>query len=298
LIVERIRPFHAKGIICGHHARQVGVLAHVFRRTTGTWIALQVYDRPPYIDAVEAGVYAVVCARFAANNVADLSNEVIDGLVAFWNRVSFGNKLLNSALISLAVAICGVLLSLLNAFALGIGRIKGTTILLVIFLLGNFLPQEALVYPLYYFSKALRLYDTKLAVILVFTVIQSAFGTYLLTSVFSEFPRELIEAAVIDGSNRFQLLTRIVLPLSIPSLSVLFVFFFIWTWNEFFLPLILLITSGNQTVPIAIATLQGQHNMDVTTSSASALLGVLPCILFFILFQRTLTRGITAGSIK
>ncbi len=221
-----------------------------------------------------------------------------DGLAAFWNRVSFGTKLLNSALISSAVAVLAVVLSLLNAFALGIGRVRWSALLLVLFLLGNFLPHEALVYPLYYFAKALHLYDTKLAVILVFTVIQSAFGTYLLTSVFSEFPRELIEAAVIDGSNKFQLLTRIVLPLSIPTLSVLFVFFFIWTWNEFFLPLILLVSSANQTVPIAIATLQGQHNMDVTTSSSSALLGVLPCILFFILFQRTLTRGITAGSIK
>ena len=221
-----------------------------------------------------------------------------DGLVSFWNRISFGNKLINSAIISLSVAVLGVSLSLLNAFALGIGKVKGTTFFLVVFLLGNFLPQEALVYPLYYFAKALHLYDTKLAVILIFTVIQSAFGTYLLTSVFSEFPRELIEAAVLDGSNKFQLLTRIILPISMPTLSVLFVFFFIWTWNEFFLPLIMLVSSANQTVPIAIATLQGQHNMDVTTSSSSALLGVLPCILFFILFQRTLTRGITAGSIK
>jgi raffinose/stachyose/melibiose transport system permease protein len=221
-----------------------------------------------------------------------------DGLVAFWNRVSFGQKLINSAIISLSVAILAVTLSLANAFALGIGKVKGTTFFLVLFLLGNFMPHEALAYPLYYFAKALHLYDTRLAVVLVFTVIQSAFGTYLLTSVFSEFPRELIEAARIDGADNVRLLAQIVFPLSVPTLSVLFVFFFIWTWNEFFLPLILLVSSSNQTVPIAIATLQGQHNMDVTTSSASALLGVLPCILFFILFQRTLTRGITAGSIK
>ncbi len=220
------------------------------------------------------------------------------GLIDFWNRVTFEKKLLNSALISSSVAIFGVILSLLNAFALGIGKIKGKAFLLVIFLLGNFLPQEALVYPLYYFAKALHLYDTKLVVIIVFTVIQSAFGTYLLTSVFSEFPKELIEAAIIDGASKSQILSRIVMPLSMPTLSVLFVFYFIWTWNEFFLPLILLISSSNQTVPIAIATLQGQFNMDVTTSAASALLGVLPCLIFFLLFQRTLTRGITAGSIK
>jgi raffinose/stachyose/melibiose transport system permease protein len=196
------------------------------------------------------------------------------------------------------VAVLGVLLSLLNAYALGIGRVKGASFFLVLFLLGNFLPQEALVYPLYYFAKALKLYDTLISVILVFTVIQSAFGTYLLTSVFNQFPRELLEAATMDGCNKFQLLSKIIFPIARPTLSVLFVFFFIWTWNEFFLPLILLIKNGNQTVPIAIATLQGQHNMDVTTTSASALLGILPCLLFFFLFQRTLTRGITAGSIK
>jgi raffinose/stachyose/melibiose transport system permease protein len=225
-------------------------------------------------------------------------NFYTNGMVDFWNRVNFGNKLVNSAIISLAVAVFGVILSLLNAYALGIGRVKGASFFLILFLLGNFLPQEALVYPLYYFAKALKLYDTLISVILVFTVIQSAFGTYLLTSVFNQFPRELLEAATMDGCNKFQLLSKIIFPIARPTLSVLFVFFFIWTWNEFFLPLILLIKNGNQTVPIAIATLQGQHNMDVTTTSASALLGILPCLLFFFLFQRTLTRGITAGSIK
>lgn len=220
------------------------------------------------------------------------------GITEFWSRVNFTNKLLNSALISLAVAVAGVLLSLLNAFALGIGKVRGRLGLLVFFLIANTLPQESLAYPLYYFAKALKIYDTQLAVIIVFSVIQSAFGTYLLSSVFSTFPKELIEAAQIDGCNKLQLLLWVVLPASVPTLAVLFTFFFIWTWNEFFLPLILLISNARQTVPLAIAVLQGQHNMDATTSSASALLGILPCILFFLVFQRTLTRGVMAGSIK
>ena len=220
------------------------------------------------------------------------------GITEFWSRVNFTNKLFNSALISLAVAVVGVLLSLLNAFALGIGKVRGRIGLLVFFLIANTLPQESLAYPLYYFAKALKIYDTQLAVIIVFSVIQSAFGTYLLSSVFSTFPRELVEAAQIDGCTKLQLLLWIVLPASLPTLAVLFTFFFIWTWNEFFLPLILLISNARQTVPLAIAVLQGQHNMDATTSSASALLGILPCILFFLVFQRTLTRGVMAGSIK
>jgi len=238
-------------------------------------------------------------AEYASGGPLSLPHGLsLTGITEFWSRVNFTNKLLNSALISLAVAVAGVLLSLLNAFALGIGRVRGRIGLLVFFLIANTLPQESLAYPLYYFAKALKIYDTQLAVIIVFSVIQSAFGTYLLSSVFSTFPKELIEAAQIDGCNKLQLLVWVVLPASLPTLAVLFTFFFIWTWNEFFLPLILLISNARQTVPLAIAILQGQHNMDATTSSASALLGILPCILFFLVFQRTLTRGVMAGSIK
>src|SRR5450759_689312 len=222
----------------------------------------------------------------------------LTGMIDFWNRVDFTTKLLNSAVISLTVAVFGVVISLLNSYALGIGKIKGRTFFLVFFIMANFLPQEALAYPLYYFAKFFKIYDSLISVIIIFTVIQSAFGTYLLTSMFSTFPKELIEAARMDGCNKFQILTKIITPISMSTLSVLFTFFFIWTWNEFFLPLIMLISNDRQTVPIAISVLQGQHNMDATTTAASALLGILPCILFFILFQRTLTRGVTAGSIK
>jgi raffinose/stachyose/melibiose transport system permease protein len=237
--------------------------------------------------------------EYASNGPLSLPQGFyLQGIIDFWNRVDFTNKLVNSAVISISVAVLGVGLSLFNAFALGIGKVKGRLWLLVFFMIANTLPQEALAYPLYYFAKFFKIYDTQFAVILIFTVIQSAFGTYLLSSVFSAFPKEMLEAAMVDGCNKWQLLFRIVMPVSVPTLSVLFTFFFIWTWNEFFLPLIMLISNARQTVPIAISVLQGQHNMDATTSAASALLGVLPCLLFFVLFQRTLTRGITAGSIK
>jgi len=219
-------------------------------------------------------------------------------LIDFWNRVNFTQVLFNSTYISLAVAIFAVILSLLNAFALGVGKIKGRVWILVVLLMANFLPQEAMAYPLYYFAKFFHIYDTAISVILVFTVIQSAFGTYLLSSVFSTFPRELIEAATLDGCSKLGLLEYIVAPLSLPTLSVLFVFFFIWTWNEFFLPLILLPSNANQTVPLAMAVNQGQYGMNITAQSASGLLGMLPCLIFFLIFQRTLTRGITAGGIK
>ncbi|GAA3924700.1 carbohydrate ABC transporter permease [Actinomadura viridis] len=222
----------------------------------------------------------------------------LEGITAFWERVNFGQVLFNSALICGSVAILAVLLSVLNAYALGIGRIKGRMWVLVVLLLANTLPQEALVYPLYYLSKQVGLYDTRLAVIIVFTVIQSAFGTYLLSSVLAAFPRPLLEAARIDGAGRWQVLWRVVVPVIRPTLAVLVVFFFVWTWNEFLIPLVFLVSNDNQTVSVALGVLQGQRLMDATMSSAASLLGLLPTVVFFLIFQRTLSRGLTAGAIK
>jgi raffinose/stachyose/melibiose transport system permease protein len=222
----------------------------------------------------------------------------LQGVKDFWERVDFGGKLVNSVLISGSVAVLAVILSVLNAYALGIGRVRGRISIMVIFLLANTMPQEVLVYPLYFMSKKAGLYDTRLSVIIIFTAIQTAFGTYLLSSVLSAFPREILEAARMDGAGRLRILWRVVVPISRPTLGVLFVFFFIWTWNEFFLPLVFLVSNENQTVPVALGVLNGQKMMDATTTSASALLGVLPAIVFFLIFQRTLTRGITVGSAK
>lgn len=238
-------------------------------------------------------------AEFARLGPLSLPHGInLTSLKDFWTRVNFSRTLFNSTFISICVAVLAVILSLLNAFALGLGKVRGRAWLLVFFLMANFLPQEALAYPLYYFAKFLHIYDTPYAVILVLTVIQSAFGTYLLSSVLSSFPREILEAAMMDGCNKLNLLWNIVAPLSLPTLSVLFVFFFIWTWNEFFLPLILLPSNASQTVPLALAMNQGQYGMNITAQSASGLLGILPCIIFFLIFQRTLTKGITAGGIK
>jgi raffinose/stachyose/melibiose transport system permease protein len=215
-----------------------------------------------------------------------------------WERVDFTQKLINSLQISLGVVVIAVALALFNAYAIGIGRIRWRTAFLVFFLGVNVVPQEGLVYPVYYLFKELGLYDGKLGYTILVGITYSAFGTYLLSSVFSSFPRELIEAASLDGAGRWTILWRIILPMSWPTLSVMCVFFFVWSWNEFLYPLVLLISNDNQTVPLGLSVMQGQYTSDPTAMSAAALLGVIPMIAFFLVFQRTLTRGLTAGAVK
>lgn len=221
-----------------------------------------------------------------------------DVIRSAWERSDYTTKLINSITISLSVAVLATALSMLNAFALGIGRVRWRGTLLVMFLLAITLPQESLAYPLYYLVKAIGLYDTKISLIIISTAFQAAYGTYLMTSVLRSFNREFIEAGIIDGCTKLQLLYKIIVPLNFPALSVLFVFFFIGTWNDFFLPMIFLVSNANQTVPVALALARNERTLVITTQSATALLGILPCLIFFILFQRTMTRGVTAGSLK
>jgi len=220
------------------------------------------------------------------------------GIRTFWERTQFTSALMNSVIISGIVAIGGTLLSLLNAYAIGIGRIKGRMALVALFLLATMLPQEAIVYPLFEMARQVGLSNSRWSVIIIFTVIQSAFGTYLLSSVMSTVPPALLEAAALDGAGRWRILWQVVFPVVRPTLSVLMIFFFIWTWNEFFLPLVFLTSRATQTVPIALASLQGDRMMDVPTTNAGALVSLLPALVFFLIFQRTLTRGVTAGAVK
>jgi raffinose/stachyose/melibiose transport system permease protein len=222
----------------------------------------------------------------------------LTGIENFWNVSNYPQKVWNSVWISGLVAIFAVLLSILSSFALGIGRVKGRRWIILLIMLANMMPQEALLYPLYIMFKAIGLYNSGWAIVIIFTVIQSAFGTYLLASVYGTFPTAILESATLDGASRWQVLIHIVFPISRPTLSVMLVFFFIWTWNEYMIPNAFLISNSTQTVPIAVSALSGDKLRDVTTTAGASLISLIPTLIFFLIFQRTLSRGITAGAIK
>jgi raffinose/stachyose/melibiose transport system permease protein len=216
----------------------------------------------------------------------------------FWNEVNFTKKLMNSIQISVLVAIIAVFLSFLTAYAIGIGRVKGRLWILGFFMVAFTIPQEALIYPLYSVAKSLNLYDNIWSIIIIFGVMSTGFGTYLLSSVMSTFPDELLEAARVDGASPWRILRSIVLPLLRPTLFVLATMFFIFTWNEFLIPLVMLPSNDNQTVTLAMAVTTGQYTSDPTARAAAALIGFTPSVIFFLIFQRTLMRGITLGAVK
>ena len=272
-------------------------------RTVGDWVILAllivgglIMLFPFFILLLNA--FKTAADYNASGPLAWPSEFSLAGLEKFWTRVRFPQKVWNSIWISGLVSVLAVVLSVLNSFALGIGRVKGRRWIVLLIMLANMMPQEALLYPLYIMFKSMGLYNSQWAIVIIFTVIQSAFGTYLLSSVYGTFPKAILEAATIDGASRWKILKDIVFPISTPTLSVMLVFFFIWTWNEYMIPMAFLIDNSKQTVPIAIASLTGDRLMDVTTTAAASLISIVPTLIFYLIFQRTLSRGITTGAVK
>ena len=222
----------------------------------------------------------------------------LDAFVSYLNRVNFPRALWNSILSSTIIAFASAALALLASYAIGIGRIRASTTITAILLIATMMPQEALIYPLFYGAQATGLLNSIWSIIAVFMVLWAAYGTYILSSVMSTFPREVLEAAAIDGAGRRRILWSVVYPIVRPTLTVLVVFIFIWSWNEFYIPLILLGDPASQTVPIALSTLRGQHSIDITVVNAGSLLSLIPTLIFFPLFQRTISRGVIAGAVK
>lgn len=222
----------------------------------------------------------------------------LDAFADYLSRVNFPRALWNSILSSTVIAFAGTGLALLASYAIGIGRIRANTAITAILLIATMVPHEALIYPLFYGAQATGLLNSIWSIIIVFTMLWAAYGTYILSSVMSTFPHEVLEAAAIDGAGRWRILWSVVFPIVRPTLSVLVVFIFIWSWNEFYIPLILLGDPASQTVPIALSTLRGQHSIDITVVNAGSLLSLIPTLIFFLIFQRTISRGVTAGAVK
>lgn len=228
------------------------------------------------------------------------ANPTFTNFARFAAESDFATKLWNSVYINIAACAITVTLSLLNAVALNLGRVRRRRGILTVCMIAFAIPQEALVFPTYKAAKMLGLYGETLPLILMLGVMYTALGTFLLGEVMQQFPRALTEAALIDGAGMWRMLRSVVLPVLRPTLVTLAVLVLIWDWNEYMMPLILLPGNDVQTIPIAIASTFGPPGFgsvpDVAWGAAGLVLSSAPTVLVFLVFQRVIARGITVGS--
>lgn len=214
----------------------------------------------------------------------------------FQQQPDMGRWILNSFIVSTSVTIGVLISSALFAYVLSYMEFPGKAFLLF-FALGTLMvPFEATLIPNYLLISSLRWKDTYQGLIVPF--LASGFGVFLLRQSFLTLPRELYDAALVDGCGRFRYLIAIVLPLSRPALATLAVYTFLTTWNQFYWPLLVTNNTEWRTTQIGITIFRNFEFAVFNTQMAATLIVMLPTLVLLVLGQRQLVSGLTAGALK
>jgi len=204
----------------------------------------------------------------------------------------------NSYLVALSVTALTLLVATLAAYAFSRYEFQGRKSLNLIILSVQAVPPITLLIPFFGLIVVLRLYNTYQGLILTYMVFTLPYAIIMMTAYFNTLPKELDEAATIDGAGPMKVLTRVLVPISIPGMVSVGTYTFMIAWNEYLFALTLTRTEDMRTVPIGIQLLMGQHSYEWNEMMAMSILGSLPVLLLFLFFQRYFIGGLTSGSLK
>jgi len=204
----------------------------------------------------------------------------------------------NSAVVALATTVVGIFLSCTAAYALSRFRFPGRRAGLTTFLVVQMFPASMLLLPLYVLLDQLQLLNSLIGLVLVYTTTAIPFCVWTLKGHFDTLPRELEEAARIDGAGPWRIFFRIILPLARPGIAVTALFSFMTAWNEFIMASTFMTEETRYTLPVLLQSSVGQYSADWGVFAAGAMVTSLPVMALFYVLQRSLVGGMTAGSVK
>ncbi|HNW36613.1 MAG TPA: carbohydrate ABC transporter permease [Candidatus Ozemobacteraceae bacterium] len=219
--------------------------------------------------------------------------EHYDHLLAVAN---LARSLWNSLIFALGSTVLSIFCNALAAYAFAKLNFRGREKLFTLLMLTMMVPGQVTMMPVFLILKSLGMLNTFAG--LIIPGIASVFAIFMLRQFMTDIPEEILEAARIDGCSEFRIFWEIMIPLCRPILATLAIFQFIGAWNEFFWPLIIMLREDKQTLPVALANLNGQYNTDWGLLMAGAVLVVIPVILVFLLAQKHYIKGIAAGAVK
>jgi raffinose/stachyose/melibiose transport system permease protein len=222
----------------------------------------------------------------------------IDNVVRIWHAGLFPAAMLNSFIVAVGVTLLGILLSVLAGYVLGCLRFPGANVVFYAILLGLIVPVEPVVISLYFNFRDAHLADTYIGLIVAQTMFYFPFGVYWMRAFFRSVPRSLVEAARIDGSSDIGILFNVLLPVARPAILTLAVLLFVWSWNEFFLPLVIWGGKAVPTATVVTGLFTGQRLADIPGAAAAAVILSVPVLIIYSVLQRQFIRGVLAGSVK
>ena len=227
-------------------------------------------------------------------------NPSLDNYQSIFQSSTFTRAVLNSAIVSLTTTFLGILVGAFAAYALARLKLRGKAILLAIVLSITTFPQIAIAAPLFRLWSDIGLYNTLIGLVIPYLTFALPLSIYILVSFFREIPRDLEEAALVDGATYSQAFRKIVVPLAAPGIATTAILTFIAAWNEFLLATTLTSSPSARTSPVAISQFTGSSQFEVplgTQSAASVVISV-PLIILVLLFQKRIVAGLTAGAVK
>ncbi|MEV7692821.1 carbohydrate ABC transporter permease [Microbacterium sp. NPDC089189] len=206
----------------------------------------------------------------------------------------------NSLFVSLLTVTLTLLTSFLGGYAFARFQFPGKNLLFLLVLAILMVPYATLLIPLYVILNAIGLQNSLVGVALVLTMFQLPFSMFMMRISFESIPREMDEAALVDGCNSLSALWRVLLPAVKPGLITVGLFAFLTAWNDFIAPLILINDTNRMTLPLAVANLRGQVMgvVDYGATEAGVVVLALPCVLLFLILQRHYVRGFMSGAFK
>lgn len=253
-------------------------------------------------------LFPIVTILFAALGPDDSAGATGQGLSvaglhlgnfsAAWEIGRFGTYLRSSLAVSSFVVVVSVVLSVMSGYAFGTMRFRGRSVLFYLFMLGIMMPSEAIAVPLYFDLRSLGLTDTFWAVAMPQVALSVAFGTFWMRAYFRASSRAIVEAARIDGASTWRILWQVLVPPARPALVTLTLLVFMWTWNEFLIPLIMVTSESLRTAPLGLAFFQGQYTSGFTLLAAGAVIVATPVVIFYLFLQRHFVRGLLQGAVR
>lgn len=219
-----------------------------------------------------------------------------------WGKVDFIRYFINSMIVAGGTVILNLILSAMAGYPLARMEFKGKKITFFAVLATIMIPFQAIMLPVYLITLKLNLVDSVgsiagfMGLILPFAV--NAFGIFLMRQAFLGIPKEMEEAAIVDGCNVFQIFWKVLLPMVKPSLAVLAIFTFIGSWGEFLWPSIVLTKESMYTLPIGVNNLQGMFSSNWRFIAAGSILSTIPILIFFLCMQRYFISGENEGAVK
>lgn len=220
--------------------------------------------------------------------------------LAVFAEQPFGQNLLNSVLVAGGVVLLSLTVSLLAAYALGRVQFRGRGVLMMTILGVSMFPQVAILSGLFELISWLGLYDSLWALVLSDLIFTLPFTVWVLVTFMRELPRELEEAALMDGAGVLTVIFRIFLPLLWPAVAATSLLAFIAAWNEFLFALTFTLSGEQRTVPVAIALISGASSYELPWGNimAASVIVTVPLIVLVLIFQRQIVSGLTAGAVK